>query len=107
MRRALSVLLILLLPVPAFAWAPEGHAIVAAIALNHLTPQARAGVHALIGDERLLVTGSSWADEVRDRRPQTASWHFVNIPLSAAGYVRARDCPHDDCVVEQINIQAR
>jgi hypothetical protein len=107
MKRLAFALLILLLPLPAFAWAPEGHAIAAAIALNHLTPQAKAGVRALLGDERLMVTVSSWADEVRDRRPETAAWHFVNIPLSASGYSRARDCADGNCVVEQINGQAR
>ncbi len=46
---------------------------------------------------------SNWADEIRADRPQTTSWHFVNIEVGSKGYDLRRDCAHDDCVVAQIN----
>jgi nuclease S1 len=70
-----------------------------------LTPRARAEVAALLDGpaEAMMVTGSNWADEIRDTRPETTAWHFVDIELDSPGYQPARDCPHDDCVVAQID----
>ena len=96
------VLLLWLLPLPALAWAPEGHEIVAAIAAANLTPAARTQVASLLGGGNMLVLDSSWADEIRDQRPDTASWHYVDIPLNARGYDPRRDCPGNACVVAQI-----
>ena len=87
---------------PAPAWAPEGHQVVAAIAERELTPVARARVAALLGGQAAIVLDSSWADEIRDQRPETASWHYVNIEIGSAGYDAARDCASGDCVVAQI-----
>ena len=96
------------LPAPAFAWAPLGHQVVAAIAARHLTPAARAQVSALLGGEAgaMMVLDSSWADEIRSDRPQTSAWHYVNIEIGSGGYNAARDCPGGDCVVAQINRDA-
>jgi hypothetical protein len=95
------------MPLPALAWGPEGHEIVAHIAAGELTPRARAEVAALLGGpaEAMMVTGANWADEIRDARPQTTAWHFVDIELDHPGYQATRDCPRDDCVVAQIDRQ--
>ena len=96
------VFLLFLSPIPALAWAPEGHQIVAAIALAELTPAARAQVAALLGGANVMILDSSWADEIRQQRPETTTWHFVNIEIGSRGYDAARDCPGDNCVVAQI-----
>lgn len=87
------------------AWGPEGHAIVADIAQQHLTPAASAQVEALLGQEGLnrLDQISSWADANRKELPHTGGWHYVDIPLHAASYVAQRDCPQDNCVVAKLN----
>src|ERR1700761_6737475 len=99
-----TALLLLLVVNPAFAWAPEGHQIVAAIAARELTPNARAQVSALLGGraDALMILDSSWADEIRQQRPETSSWHYVNIEIGSQGYVSSRDCPAGNCVVAQI-----
>ena len=99
-----SVLLVVLLlaPVPASGWGAEGHEIVAAVALGELSGPARRQVAELIGSEAMLVRMSNWADEIKDRRRDTAGWHFVDIPLDAPAFVRPRDCAGGDCVVAQI-----
>jgi hypothetical protein len=109
MRLAFAIpFLLLFAPAsPALAWAPEGHQIVAAIALGELTPAARAQVAALLGGENAMVLDSSWADEIRQQRPQTVTWHYVNIEIGLPGYDAARDCPGGDCVVAQIASDAR
>jgi len=91
-----------LAPLPALAWGAEGHEVVAAIALGELTPSARAQVARLLGSDAMLVQQSNWADEIKDQRRDTAPWHFVDIPLNAAGFVPQRDCAQGDCVVAQI-----
>jgi len=83
------------------AWGPEGHSIVAEIAQRRLSPAAAAGIEAALGRGVSLASVASWADEIRESRPATANWHFVNIPRGAQ-YDAARDCvpgPRGDCVV--------
>ena len=92
---------------PAFAWGPEGHEIVAAVALRELTPAARGQVAHLLGGEAMMIHDANWADEIRDQRRNTGSWHYVNIPLAEPGYDARRDCPHGDCVVAQIGNELR
>src|ERR1700743_955122 len=82
---------------PVLAWAPEGHQVAAAIALRELTPAARAGVAGLLGREEIMVLDSSWADEIRERRPETTPWHYVNIEIGSPGYDARRDCGSGNC----------
>lgn len=100
--RILLALALLGAPTRAFAWGAEGHEIVAAIALDALTPKARMQVAGLLGSPAMLVHDSNWADEIREQRPETGSWHYVDIPLGASGYDARRDCAYDACVVAQI-----
>jgi S1/P1 Nuclease len=92
---------------PALAWGPEGHQIMAGVAWRELTPAARAGVAHLLGGGAMMVLDSNWADEIRDQRPGTAAWHYVNIEIGAAGYDAARDCRFGECVVAQIQRDAQ
>lgn len=87
------------------AWGPEGHAIVADIAQQHLTPAASAEVTNLLKQEGLsrLDEISSWADANRTEFPHTGSWHYVDIPLHAKAYVAARDCQNGNCVVSRLD----
>jgi hypothetical protein len=102
----LIVCLLLTIPQPGRAWGPEGHAIIAEIAQRYLTPQARARIGDLIGPGVSLASISSWADDIRQDRPQTYNWHFVNIPLDALSYSAARDCRPDpergDCIIAAV-----
>ena len=87
------------------AWGPEGHAIVADIAQQHLTPAASAEVISLLKQEDLsrLDEISSWSDANRKEFPHTGSWHYVDIPLQAEDYVAARDCHQGNCVVSRLD----
>lgn len=106
MMRIFLVFLLVLPPVPAMAWGAQGHEIITTIAAQQLTPRARAQVARLLGSPTMLIHDSNWADEVRDQRPETGPWHYVDIPLRAPNYVPARDCPTGQCVVAQI-VRAR
>ena len=93
-------------PIPCLAWGVEGHRIIAAIAADELTPAAKTQIEQLLGSgdvSAAMMDASTWADEIRLQRPQTAPWHFVDIPIGSAGYDYLRDCIRQNCVVSQID----
>ncbi|MBV8666997.1 MAG: S1/P1 nuclease [Burkholderiaceae bacterium] len=102
----------------AYAWGPEGHAMVADMAQAHLTPVAQAEVARLLALEgsRNLDEVSSWPDQYRTLHPETGPAHYVDIPLHGLTYDEARDCHFDKdnhrvpeltCVVTELPRQAR
>ncbi len=104
---AAGVSLLLLAAPPAVGWGPRGHRIVARLASSRLTAAARAGVHQLLGHQTLAEV-ANWADEIRTSRPQTADWHFVDIPIGRDAYEPAIDCqktPWGDCSIAAIGRQ--
>lgn len=108
-RKFLPFWLVLLIPSTVFAWGGDGHQIVCLIAEVHLSPAAKAGIHDLLGDAHISDAEiASWADNIRRERRNTASWHFVDIPVDASGFgVSAfderRDGKHGNNVIDKIN----
>ena len=101
----LAALMTLLVAAPARAWGPEGHSIVAEIAQQRLTPEAAAAVAQLLHG-RSLASVASWADDVRDKRKETAQWHFVDIPIASTQYDPDTQCKATsggDCVVKELD----
>lgn len=95
MRKLLAPFLLaatLLSSTPSFAWGPQGHKLVALVAMDHLTPVARQNVRALLGSETLADV-ASWPDSYRPFETQTGSWHYTDIPGTETTYNRDRDCP--------------
>ena len=76
---------------------------VATIAERHLTAKARERVRQILGPEESLAAVSTWADEIRPSRPETAPWHYIDIPLDASAIDAARDCLNGDCVTAAIS----
>src|SRR5437016_3571505 len=87
---------------PGFAWGPEGHNLVARLAAAQLTDSARARVAEILEPGATLPSISSWADEIRRSRPDTAPWHYIDIPIDRPRLDLARDCPNGDCVIVKI-----
>ena len=100
--RKLLVVATLGLHLPAFAWGPEGHRLVARIAEQELTDKAKARIAEIIGHGHSIAETASWPDEIRPSRPETAPWHFVDIPLSARHLDMARDCPKGQCIAASL-----
>lgn len=80
--------------VSAFGWGCEGHQIVALIASQHLTPQARAAVEQLLKEHPIdpglsrfcqpvaadpMADAATWADDSK-RGEKTGTWHYLDIP---------------------------
>ncbi len=100
-----ALLLKLFLPNAGFAWGGIGHRVVARIAAQHLTPQARQAIAKLLPPGETLVSISTYADEIRGSRPDTRRLHYVNIPLLANSYMPGRDCrssDEGDCIIAAI-----
>jgi hypothetical protein len=97
-----SLFCIVAIACPAFAWGPEGHALIARIAEAQLRPDVRARVVAILGPDTTMASVASWADEVRRSRPTTGPWHYVDIPFDKPHLDLSRDCVKDGCVVVEI-----
>jgi hypothetical protein len=110
----LLLALVLLAQAGAAGWGGQGHRLVGLIAASHLTPNASKTVAWLL-DNQTLADVSSWADQQVDANQQTSYWHYLNIPPTATGYDRDRDCPRQpgvaagaradrwrDCAVDRI-----
>lgn len=104
--RSVACLILLLVPVGAFAWCASGHRLVAEMAYERLSPATRDKVQALLALEpgATFESISTWADEVRS--PSTAPWHYVTFNRAApCHYVPDAICPNGSCVVGAIERQ--
>jgi hypothetical protein len=100
--RLLLLSIIGLNAIPANAWGAAGHRIVAGVAQNHLTPHAKQQIAAILGPNVTLDSVATFADDIRNSRPDTRQFHFVDIEKDLTDYVPSRDCPQTaqgDCVI--------
>ncbi len=77
-------LLFFLISSPAMGFGANGHRIVAKIAEHYLTPDTKASVNAVLGNE-LMTQAATWPDEMRSNPDPfwtntSIYWHFINIP---------------------------
>ena len=99
---------VLLLPSLCLAWGGEAHQLVALIAEDQLTPEAKAGVTELLDGAGMYdAEVVNWADQIRRGRRETAPWHYVNIPHDAAGFDRERDGRGGDNIIDAIETQTK
>ena len=101
MRRFVLVFWLVAAP-PAHSWGVAGHALVARLAAARLTPKATAAVTEILGPNVTLASISTWADQVRNTRKETAPWHYVDIQITDAHLDMKRDCPEGNCVLAKI-----
>jgi hypothetical protein len=85
------------------AWGQEGHSIIAELAERRLGADTLRKVKVLLGGVS-MASVASWADDYRATHPETAGWHFVDIPFDQSAYDPARDCKPEkgDCVIHAI-----
>jgi hypothetical protein len=106
------------------AWAQEGHAAVAAIAQNIISPSTQAKVKELLaeGGDNDLVSIASWADQVliaahdegplrgnqeaiefNQKFPKSGMWHFIDLPLGTTSSDQVRNFLTADDVIHAIS----
>jgi len=102
-------------------WGCTGHQVVAVIAEEHLSPHARDMVAQILAagpiDPALrrfcgantldaFADSSTWADDQRSIQPDTAGWHFIDIPRGVAKGDIAPNCPPStSCITRAIDDQ--
>jgi hypothetical protein len=101
MKRLATFVLSIAVAAPLAAWGPVGHRVVAAVAEAQLSSPAKAKLKTINGNAQLVPLATT-ADAIRNDRPETKEWHFVDIPVAEETYDAARDCKDDDCVVARI-----
>jgi S1/P1 Nuclease len=105
---------------PVFAWGCKGHQIVALIAESHLNPNTRVMVKEILdaapidpalnrycGQSGLdaFADSSTWADDERTIRPDTSTWHYLDIPRGASQADARKFCAPEGCVTSAIEAQ--
>lgn len=90
------------------AWGCKGHQVVALLAEKHLNSRARLSVEQILAagpirpdlqrfcqDKGLdaFADSSTWADDERTVHPDTAGWHFIDIPRGVSGGDLETYCP--------------
>lgn len=100
--RCRILLLATLGPAICLAWGPDGHAITARIAERFLQPQVKARVASILGSDS-IVSIAGWADDIRNSRRNTGSWHYINSPISRPDVDISRDCRAGNCVVVKLS----
>ncbi len=98
LRVGCALFLLGAVPLPAWSWGPAGHRIVAKIAEKRLHPQARNRFQLLAGRGAALDLVANWADEIREQRPESAPWHYINVSPDATKLDLKRDCPGGHCL---------
>ena len=88
-------------PSSVFAWGAPAHRIIAHVAVSYLSPSARQSI-ATLSPTHTLADLANEADRWRETRPETSTWHYVNIPFAASAYEATRDCLASECVVAAI-----
>jgi hypothetical protein len=124
-RTAIGAILLVVatvsLPARAQAWGCEGHQVVALLAEKHLTPHALAMAKKILAEGPIdpslsryckeggidaLADASTWPDDIRALRPETAPWHYVDIPLGTTRREVEKYCDSKDgCVTRAITDQ--
>jgi hypothetical protein len=108
-------------PSSAWAWGCEGHQVVALLAERNLKAHALAMVMQILRDGPIdpslsryckeggtdpMADASTWPDDIRTLRPETAPWHYIDIPLGTSHEDIARFCPlPESCVTQAITDQ--
>jgi hypothetical protein len=107
----------------AFAWAGEGHEVVALIAERLISPATESKITQLLneGGDKDLVSVACWADELvlaargegplvgdpearefNRKFPNNKTWHFINLPLGVLSFEEARQFTTPDDIVHAI-----
>ncbi|MGH9713926.1 MAG: S1/P1 nuclease [Candidatus Acidiferrales bacterium] len=123
--RAMFLLVVIALALAATpqarAWGCEGHETIALIAEKHLNSNALSMANQILTNNPidptlhrfcdntgldLMANSATWADDYRDKHPETAGWHFFDIPRGASKTNIDQFCdPTASCVAKALTDQ--
>lgn len=97
--RAIFLLFFIYIPLETYGWWDSGHQLVCDVAELHLSDNAKQQVQTLLGGERKFAQGCVWPDTIKNSRPETSPWHYVNLPPNEID-VKASHCPNEGCIMK-------
>lgn len=108
MRRVITLILTILIPISSLAWGPKGHDIVAYIAEQHLSKRAKRNVEQVLGGYSMVYV-ANWMDNAShtEEYDYTKTWHYVNVDHQEGSYAHSKKEPKGDVVVAINNIVKR
>jgi len=89
------------IPFTSMAWGKLGHRIVGQIAESYLTPKAKLGIKAILGNETIAMA-SNWPDFIKSDSTfkYLTPWHYVDMPDSNFSYKELQDYLAKDTAVD-------
>jgi hypothetical protein len=89
-----------------YPWGDTGHEVVGHIAQRNLTDKALKQVVAILRPKsyvnEALAKAAIWPDHEGKKIKDWNSLHYVNFTAEDSYYIRARNCPRRNCIVEAI-----
>ncbi len=89
-----------------YPWGDTGHEVVGHIAQRNLTDKALEQVTAILRPKssvnEALAKAAIWPDHEGKKIEDMNSLHYVNFTAEESYYVRARNCPRRNCIVEAL-----
>ena len=82
----------------AHAYWDKGHSAICQLAIDNLSEESKKEVNKIIGNDKRWCV---WADTIKRDRPQTRSWHYVNLPEGVSEYSHDH-CPAKGCIVSAL-----
>ncbi len=82
--KEITLSILLLASVPAFAWGPQGHRITTRLAEPYLTEPTKSAIREILGNED-LAGAATWVDIMRSHpspywQDQAGAYHYVTVP---------------------------
>jgi hypothetical protein len=81
----ISVFIVLFWSARVFGWGALGHETIATIALDHMSPTAKAHVQQLLSSNDDFTSGATWPDNIKRQAEwnHTSPYHFTNIETNS------------------------
>jgi nuclease S1 len=99
-----ALLVVFAMPGNAWAWGRLGHRLVARVAEQRLSENARLAVLQLLEPGESLADASTWADDHKKSIHGSGAWHYVDVPLDYPQYDPqfAGEDPSMGCIVPKL-----
>lgn len=98
MKRAFTIILMLIFSSQTFGWGPTGHRTTGWVADKYLSKKARKALERILNGQSLAIT-STWMDDVRSDAAYNhmTDWHWVTIPFGQT-YDQTTKNPNGDII---------
>ena len=64
-----------------FSLSGVGYETITYIDQQHLSKKALANIQPLLSADEDLLSISMWPDQIRNKRPETKPWHYIDFPI--------------------------